>query len=85
MKMAESPAEKAAREKAEQEERIKAQIPFDPAKHGVGTAPVVEPESVKELFHKVVKPLMQRVEALEKRLSPKTLALNPAPDSTKVQ
>jgi hypothetical protein len=57
------------KEELEREEaRRKAQVDFDPKLHGVGTQPVVEPESVKHLWQSFVKPLLARVEALERRM-----------------
>ncbi len=54
-----------AKEKHEAEEaRLKAQIPFDPKVHGVGTTPVQEPQSVKELY-KAFAALEARVRVLE--------------------
>lgn len=57
-----------AKEKHEAEEaRLKAQAPFDPKVHGVGTMPVEAPDSVAQLY-KLVVTLGDRVRALETQL-----------------
>ncbi len=56
-----------AKEKHEAEEaRLKAQVPFDPKVHGVGTMPVHAPDSVAQLYVMLVA-LEARVRVLESR------------------
>ena len=51
-------------EKERDEARRKMQTEFDPKLHGVGTAPVDEPGSIKELYM-YVKSLEERILSLE--------------------
>ena len=62
-----SPQELADEAKAADEARLAAQVPFDPAVHGVGVHPAVGPKSVTEL-HKMHLELVAAFEALEARV-----------------
>lgn len=61
--MSEDPKTPHQIEKAKEEARQAGQIPYDPKLHGMGTMPVVDPQSVKELY-KVVKELQEELEEL---------------------
>lgn len=52
--------------KQKEELRLGAQTPYDARKHGLGTTPISEPQSVKEMFQ-YVKTLEARISVLESK------------------
>ena len=56
-------------EKEKEEALAASREQFDPKVHGVGTSPIIAPQSVHEMWDKVVKPLASMVQDLQDRVA----------------